>query len=318
MIPQTLLLALLAVIPLGLYLWLMWRMDRYEREPLWLLLLVFAWGAGGAVFTSMALSQAFLGGAPAEPGSSLNVWRVAVAAPVFEEPAKALIFLWLFRHREFDNVTDGFVYGAAAGLGFAMTENYLYFTHIAHTGNAEVLAGTVAVRTLFSALLHAGATSLVGAAFGLAKFRRRRQARILPWIGLGCAMLMHATWNGLLVLDKVTQGNGALTLLDFALFPLEFFLLFALFQRSIRYEERLLARELAGEVPDDQLPLLCNYRKHRLVTVPEGFTRKEYLQACTRLAFRKEQAGLIDDPRYHAAVAYWRGRLQRVPHPPGF
>ena len=48
-------------------------------------------------------------------------------APLIEEPAKALCLLALYRSREFDNATDGFVYGAAAGLGFGMTENFFYF-----------------------------------------------------------------------------------------------------------------------------------------------------------------------------------------------
>ena len=48
-------------------------------------------------------------------------------APLIEEPTKAIILFAIVRSRHFDNTTDGFVYGAAAGLGFAMTENFMYF-----------------------------------------------------------------------------------------------------------------------------------------------------------------------------------------------
>ena len=58
------------------------------------------------------------------------------------------------------------------------------------------------------------------------------------------------------------------------------------------YEENLLSRELFGEIPEEQLSLISNHRMHKLVVVPEGVTRKEYLEVCTRLAFRKEQAAL--------------------------
>ena len=50
-----------------------------------------------------------------------------LVAPLVEEPCKALFLAYVIWNRHFDNMTDGFVYGAAAGLGFGMTENLLYF-----------------------------------------------------------------------------------------------------------------------------------------------------------------------------------------------
>ena len=44
--------------------------------------------------------------------------NVAIGAPITEEPAKALILVLLIRAKRFNNICDGFVFGAAAGLGF--------------------------------------------------------------------------------------------------------------------------------------------------------------------------------------------------------
>ena len=48
-----------AVIPLVAFLGLVWWLDRYDREPIWLVLLTFAWGAlGGVLFALLGSSLA--------------------------------------------------------------------------------------------------------------------------------------------------------------------------------------------------------------------------------------------------------------------
>ena len=38
-----------SVVPMVIYLIIIWWMDRYEREPFWLVSLNFVWGATGAI-----------------------------------------------------------------------------------------------------------------------------------------------------------------------------------------------------------------------------------------------------------------------------
>ena len=52
---------------------------------------------------------------------------VLMIAPIVEEIAKALFLLYIISKKDFDNITDGLVYGAAIGLGFGMSENIFYF-----------------------------------------------------------------------------------------------------------------------------------------------------------------------------------------------
>ncbi|MEA2527315.1 MAG: protease PrsW, partial [Thermomicrobiales bacterium] len=119
-----------AVVPALFYSWLVLRLDKYEAEPRRAIIGAFAWGAVGAILFSVIAELIFgslLVGEVGEEGASFLT--VAVGAPIIEEFFKGialLVLLWFFR-REFDNVLDGLVYGALIGLGFAMTENILYF-----------------------------------------------------------------------------------------------------------------------------------------------------------------------------------------------
>ena len=81
---------------------------------------------------------------------------------------------------------------------------------------------TVVVRTLYSALMHASATSVVGAALGFARFRGCLTLTVSGVLGLALAMGIHALWNGLLTLDTLGGFGGALFGMNLLLFPLEF------------------------------------------------------------------------------------------------
>lgn len=76
-----------------------------------------------------------------------------VIAPLVEEMTKALGILPFARRAK--ELEDGIVYGASVGLGFAAMENLLYEIAAYITGGVEVLVGTIILRTISSALLHA-------------------------------------------------------------------------------------------------------------------------------------------------------------------
>ena len=113
----------LAALPVGpviaSFLWL----DRYEPEPVRLLVLAFFWGAVVATAAALVLQalDQFVLGTP-------DTWSAAIVAPITEEGAKGLFILLLlwFRRRVIDGVLDGIVYAGLVGVGFAFTENILY------------------------------------------------------------------------------------------------------------------------------------------------------------------------------------------------
>lgn len=296
-----------SIFPMVLFLGLVWWLDRYDREPVWLVFLTFCWGALGGVLFALIGSELLLQGMSQvmalvgeDPGRAEQLAPVLVA-PLVEEPTKAMILFLIMFSRHFDNTADGFVYGAAAGLGFGMTENFLYFTNMG--GDPFVWAQMVVIRTFFSAVMHACATSCVGAALGFARFRGWTAKLIALPLGFMPAMGMHALWNGLLTVDSIRPEWG-LSTLNFVLFPLEVMILFGIFQFAIWDERAIIRRELADEVQEGLIPLahassIASYfRRNRSDWLPVGFPREQYVKAATTLALRKHQC------RYASSRSY--------------
>ncbi len=198
-----LMLALLPVGPLvACFLWL----DRYEPEPVSLLGTAFLWGAlvaTAAALLVQAVDQAVNG--------STEVWSAVVMAPLTEEAGKGvfvLLLLWARRH-VIDGVLDGLVYAGLVGVGFAFTENILYFAG-AFTGGADLGPGGIGsatsvfiLRGVFSPFAHPLFTSAIGIGVGIMVATRSRSVRVVaPLVGYAVAVLLHAAWNGSAFLDE--------------------------------------------------------------------------------------------------------------------
>jgi RsiW-degrading membrane proteinase PrsW (M82 family) len=171
-------------------------LDRYEPEPWRYLVFTFLWGALVATVSALVL-QLVAGRVVAEGTSAVLI------APPTEEFGKALpvLLLLLFRRREFGGVVDGIVYAGMAGIGFAFTENILYFSS-AYQSGAEQGHGLLALVVLFvvrgvmSPFAHPLFTACAGIGFGLAAVYRRPLIRIgAPIVGYLLAVLLHALWN---------------------------------------------------------------------------------------------------------------------------
>lgn len=287
---------LCATLPMFAFLLLVWWMDRHDREPLWLFGLTFFWGAIGGVGLALIGSSTLMIPLELALGPELaDQLSAVIIAPLVEEPTKALILFAVMLSRHFDDASDGFVYGAAAGLGFGMTENFLYFVQVASTGDMFTWAQTVLIRTFFSAVMHACATSWVGACLGFARFRATGwKIAALP-LGFGGAMAIHALWNGLLTAGEMTGRSEALTMLNLVVFPFEVLALFLVFQLALWDERATIRRELADEVQQGLLPLAHAsaaaswWKRQRTDWLPKGVPHWQYVRALTRLALRKHQ-----------------------------
>ena len=178
------------------YLWL----DRYEPEPKVFLALAFGWGAlvatGGALVVQ-TVSQLLTGGGEA--------FSAVAVAPVTEEAGKGLfvlLLLWLRRH-VIDGLLDGLVYAGLVGIGFAFTENILYYAG-AYTGGPgfgggglESATGLFVLRGVLSPFAHPLFTSMIGIGVGIAVSTRSRPLRVVaPLVGYVLAVCLHAAWNG--------------------------------------------------------------------------------------------------------------------------
>ena len=96
--------------------------DRFEAEPLSMVLRAFLYGAL-LVFPLMFIQYTFT-----EEGiGQTPLIRSFILTGLLEEFFKWFIFLYTFyKHARFDSLYDGIVYGVAISLGFATVENLLY------------------------------------------------------------------------------------------------------------------------------------------------------------------------------------------------
>src|SRR5215210_2441366 len=181
--------------------------DRYEPEPRRLLAFGFFWGATVAALVAATLNTAttMIIASNGDPGSEMSATAVLVA-PWVEESAKgaAVLAVFLFRRREFDGIVDGIVIAGFTGVGFAFTENILYFGRAFLAGSEDVgLSGglfaagmTFLLRGVLSPFAHPLFTMLTGIGFGLAARTSSAPVRWLaPLAGFLAAVLLHGLWN---------------------------------------------------------------------------------------------------------------------------
>ena len=223
--PVALLLGLItATIPVPLYVVLVLWIDRYEAEPLWMLATAFFWGALVATFFAFLLNttSGIVVGVLTD-ASAGQAFSAVISAPFVEEIGKAVIlFIFFFwKKDEFDGVVDGIVYASMAGLGFAMTENVLYYGKAASLGGGEALTLIVIIRGFFAPFSHPLFTSLTGIGLGLARQSSNIALKVgTPVVGLLLAIFMHSLWNASAVL-----GGGAVFLLTYIVVMVPAFLI---------------------------------------------------------------------------------------------
>lgn len=277
---------LAAVIPMVLYLTIIWRMDKYEPEPIKYVIYHFLWGGVGAIILAL-IGDAFLSYQfqkfIANP-RTLSLVETVLIAPFVEEITKGIFLVITVSSLKFDNLTDGLVYGGAIGLGFGMTENFLYFLSFGNTFESWI--SLVIIRSGFSAVMHCIATAAFGAFLGIAKFSPPNKKIFLPFIGIFLAMFIHFLWNFSVSFES-TYLFGFIFLLVILLI---FIIIFVL---SLKKEKNIILAELLEEVelniiPGAYLSILSSVKRRKRGWFDEE-TRKDFIKVAVKLAFRKTQ-----------------------------
>lgn len=120
-----LLLLSLAILPGIIYVTLYYKWDTHKKEPFEIVLKSFLWGA--ATVIPIGLFQSILPGENLQSLAPAYAIYMIVVVGFSEELCKWLVVrFYSTRQIAFDEVTDGVVYGACAGGGFAVFENIFY------------------------------------------------------------------------------------------------------------------------------------------------------------------------------------------------
>ncbi len=171
-------------------LYFMYRRDFYGTGSFTTVIQCFAWGLvafGLALGTSKIVFGFDL--------LTQNQW-VQFGAPIIEEILKALILIYLVRRPKFTYFVDGAIYGFAAGIGFAVIENWSYIFDY----GASVAIG----RVISTNLVHATASALVGIALGYSRFQKFSGRILLLLGGWLVGMSLHIGFNNLVT--RVSSG----------------------------------------------------------------------------------------------------------------
>jgi protease PrsW len=292
---------LAATIPVPIYLIVVLWIDRYEAEPLWMLGTAFLWGALVAVFVSYIFNTVFSLGVAFATNSveAGETFGAVISAPIVEEIAKAtILFIFFFwKKDEFDGVIDGITYAAMVGLGFAMSENVLYYGRAAFGDTGLPLV--FIVRGMFAPFSHPLFTSLTGIGLGLARQTRSTLVKfVTPVLGLLAAIFMHSIWNG-----SAKLFGGPVFLLTYIVIMVPAFIIMLLvIFLGLRREGRVVREYL---LPDFQDGVLTQQEYNQLCSVGgrmgasyQAFSRggmahwrtcRQFNQMASELAFHRSR-----------------------------
>ncbi len=276
---EFLLAVFLSFVPALLCAGIVYWIDRYEKEPVVLLGLVFFWGAAVATFGAV-VSQEFLEGAAFQATGSqtaVDVAGASIFAPLTEESLKgfAVLLVFFVLRREFDSLLDGLVYAGVVALGFAATENTLYLWSGSDEGGIHGLLSLFFLRVVLGAWDHPFYTSFIGIGLAVSRLSRVTWVRWLaPPAGWAVAVFTHSLHNSLATAASSVSALGLLMfLLDWAGWIFISVVLIA----AVLREGRLLETHLAEEVGHGAL----NEQQYRTATSSWSQTG-----ACLRAAAR--------------------------------
>lgn len=324
--PVALMLGLItATIPVPLYIILVLWIDRYEAEPLWMLATAFFWGALIATFFAFLLNTTSQGVVGALTNANAGqAFAAVISAPIVEEIGKAFIlFIFFFwKKDEFDGVVDGIIYASLTALGFAMTENILYYGKAVAEGGGGALTLIVIIRGFFAPFSHPLFTSLTGIGLGLARQSTNVAVKVLtPVVGLLMAIFMHSIWNG----SAVFGGGGVFVLTYILVMVPAFIILLVVISLALRREGQVvreflvldLERGVLTREEYEQLGSIfgrmgSSYRAFSQSGMKGWRARRRFNQLASELAFHRSRVSRGVHSTRHDALAQEAAYLQAL------
>lgn len=155
----------IALLPVLLLLFYIYKRDKYQPEPVKQILKAFFYGTGSVVIAFLLAKPLSIYTLDSMP--IMEKLRVAFLEAAIPEEVAKFILLWLFlrKNRYFDEKVDGIVYAVCVSLGFAAVENIFYLF-----GNYNDWLYVGCSRALFAVPGHFGLGVLMGYYYSLVSF----------------------------------------------------------------------------------------------------------------------------------------------------
>lgn len=193
----------LAVFPVIVLSIFIYSKDKFEKEPVRMLVKAFLFGCFSVV-PAVLLEQYLM----VKYGGNVvfvELFNGYVVAGGSEELCKLVFLYWaVWKSKDFNEYFDGIVYATFLSLGFACVENILYVFQ------AETLIAAVhtsLIRAILSVPAHFLFAVLMGYYFALAKFEPQSKFKNL-FLAFLVPMLLHGSFDTLLfVSDTMTNAH---------------------------------------------------------------------------------------------------------------
>jgi len=182
-----------AIAPVVIILLYVYYRDKYEKEPMGLLLKALALGA--IITIPILLVEVGLGEIiKFEDKIATAFYDGFIVASFTEELFKFLAFmLIIWRNRNFNELFDGIIYAVFISLGFATVENFFYV--FGGGGGVGVLRAFTAVPA------HALFGITMGYYFGIAKFSEDTASKHL-WLAFAMPFVLHGFYDFFLMSEN--------------------------------------------------------------------------------------------------------------------
>ena len=256
---------LAGLLPMLLYAWFLYLLDRYEKEPIKILFGVFIWGAifaaGAAFLINTTSSMGVYLITQSEYATQLTI--STLIAPAVEETLKgaAVLVVFLMFRSEFDSPLDGLIYGGITALGFAATENIWYIHKFGFVENGwQGLLDLTVIRVILVGWQHPFYTSFIGLGFAIA---RHSKSQIWKWsapiAGWSIAVITHFLHNLFSSLFYSQEGRVFTTIWDWTGYIGLFILILLLIKREqIWMREHLAPEKNQQLLSERQYKIACS------------------------------------------------------------
>ena len=188
-----LLLVTLSISPGFLIMVIIYNLDKYDKEPLWLLAIAFIFGA---VNLYIAIDvQEYALSFNTEGNELFKTAREALTISISEEFLKFLVILiFIYPSKHFDEPFDGIVYCVFAGMGFATVENLTFVMQASSSLAFLRMVSAIPAHFVFSVIM----------GYYIGKAKSAKKLRFLYILmGLLIPIIFHGLYDYFLFLDYI-------------------------------------------------------------------------------------------------------------------